>query len=147
MGGIVGGMILIALGVACFMAPDYIRRFGVGNPDCSYLISAAVLGFEERKEQLEDRRSKALFPILDFVYNGKHYKYTSWYGQYPPMCKVGERISLDIDPNNPTTHCFQTYLLSNRSGSGRAMKYILFSVGAGFIAFGAVVLIIAIFAP
>ena len=143
MGGIVAGGLMVGIGILFMVVPGFIHKLGTDRPECTYLINAAVIGFEEDRHVDVDTRSKTLFPVLDFVYNGKHYKYTSWYGQYPAMCMIGDRIPLDIDPHHPETHCFRTYLSSNRNSGGRALRHIMCTMGIVFIVLGGAALVSA----
>lgn len=88
---------------------------------CCETVSAVVVEFKTIK-----RVRTTYAPVLEYSYNGKSYRWTSYVSTNPPRFEVGQKVSVKIDPDNPA----EGYDASDGNKAA-----VMISLGAGIVLF------------
>lgn len=123
--GIIAAVFLIG-GVNLFLYDCNLRK------SCIALVEAVVA---ENVRNHDSRNGNAVAPVFEYEFNGTSFRIESNVATYPPRLKVGERVNLLVNPENPGTFVEEGSVLL------RLVSAVMVAVGALFL--GTIVFVFA----
>ena len=99
---------------------------------CSARVEAVVV---ENVRHGGSRSRNSVAPVFEYEFNGTSFRIESNVATYPPRLKVGERVNLLVNPENPGTFVEEGSVLL------RLVSAVMVAVGALFL--GTIVFVFA----
>lgn len=134
---VTGAVVLIFMGAMFFLISSLLVKSYGDKSKCTEQVSAIVTeNIERRKTSHKNRGSRYTYaPVFEYEYNGKAYSYRSNVYSSPAEYSVGERTTIQVNPNDPTEVYYKP------KGGTVIMNVVFKIVGVGIAGGGVVMLI------
>jgi len=130
------GAIFMIVGIVSMVQSSQLRRL------CTAEASGTVVELKEHRTKEKNRTKISYAPVVDYVFHEKNYRYVSNVSTNPSRYKVGDRVTVMVNADEPS----QCYIQGDLAGT--ILSLIFVGIGAAlFIAFGVVTAVQAIRHP
>ena len=102
---IVSFFLLIFFGIFLAIGIALARHNYINESVCTEKLTAEVTENVEVKKYTKKRWKTNYAPVFEYDYNGEHYRVQSTSYSAPPKYRVGEKVEIRIDPNDPKLMC------------------------------------------
>ncbi|MBR5372816.1 MAG: DUF3592 domain-containing protein [Oscillospiraceae bacterium] len=121
------GAVFMIIGIVSMVQSAQMQKL------CTAEASGTVVELKEHRTKEKKRTRISYTPVVDYTYNGQNYRYVSSVSTNPPRYKVGERVTVMVNADEPS----QCYIQGDSAGTIICVIFIL--IGAAmFVAFGIV---------